>query len=106
MPSRADTRRTLEWVMRIALLAGLAFALWRSLRPPESSRITRRSDARGLATALADASRSARVSGIDVDIDSTPDRTARAWLAALRRAGVAVGWQGGGPPLAVQVERG
>ena len=49
--------------------------------------------------------RAGAVTGVQLRIDSLPDAAATAWLTALRRAGVDVGWRGDLAPLAVEVFR-
>ena len=105
MRLRGNARRTVEWLLRAALLAGLALALWRSTHEGAADSLVRRTSVRGIDAALAEATRSPRVRALDVGIDSMPGAPARAWLAALRDAGVRTTWHGTPPALAVQVER-
>ena len=105
MPSRAELRRSGEWVLRAALVALLALALWRALHesaPGTESRATRASS---LAPALNDATRGPHVGALDVEMDALPTPPQRAWLAALRSAGVALHWHGAVPALALSAER-
>jgi hypothetical protein len=95
----------MEAVLRAALLALLALALWRSLHPAATGPRVVHTDVRGLPRGLAEASRSPDVTALRVAMDSVPGRAALAWLRALPPAGLAVQWHGGPAPLAVQVER-
>jgi hypothetical protein len=61
--------------------------------------------ASALARTLADATRGDRVGTLDVSMDVLPSRAQRAWLVALRRAGVMVRWSGAVPTLALAAER-
>lgn len=105
MRSRADLRVVAEWLLRAALLGALGAALARSLAPGAEATIARRADARGLPAALAEATRAARVVSLAVHVDSLPAAAERAWLVALRRAGVGVSWSGQPASLAVMAER-
>ena len=105
MRSPADARRVAEWGLRAALVALLAVALWRALRdgpPAAASRSVRTS---ALAAALREASVGARVGSVDLEADSMPAAAHRAWLGALRGAGVAVRWRGDPPTLGIAAER-
>ena len=105
MRSRAEWRRVSEWALRVTLLAALVVALLRAYHETDPARSVRRSDVRGLPSALAQATRDARVGGLELTVDSFPGRPELAWLVALRRAGLSVVWHGAPPPLAVAVER-
>jgi hypothetical protein len=105
MRSRAELRRAIEWALRAALVAGLALALWRSLHVPAARAVARHATVRQLDATLRDATLSPSVSQVDVVVDSLPDRASRAWLSALRGAGVSVRWNGTPRPLAVEAAR-
>ena len=105
MPSRADIRRGAEWALRLALVTMLALSLWRAtheIAPGPVTRVTRASE---LGRTLAEASRSDRIGGVEVDMDAFPTPTQRAWLVALRRTGVEVRWRGAVPVMAIAAER-
>jgi hypothetical protein len=102
MPSRAERRGAAEWVLRALLVIALAVGLWRSLHASAASPMTRTADVRGLPDALREATRAASVVAIDLHVDSLPGAMERDWLAALRRAGVAVRWHGAPPALALE----
>src|SRR6476661_2583677 len=105
MPSRAELRRSGEWVLRVALVALLAFALWRALHQGAPGVEVRAAKTTTLARALDDATRDPRVGALDVEMDALPTPSQRAWLAALRSAGVALHWHGPVPALALSAER-
>jgi hypothetical protein len=105
MPSRAEWRRWLEWALRVALVTALAFALWRSVRATRPGATSLAVRASALGDALQQATTSPRVGTLSVAVDSTVDPVRRAWLVALRRAGVGVHWHGEQPALAVTVDR-
>jgi hypothetical protein len=104
MRSRADLRIAAEWMARALLIGALALALWRSVHAGQAERVTLSADARGLPSALARATSSPLVRGLAVTIDSMPGGVERAWLAALRRAGVTVAWRGMVPGIAIAAE--
>lgn len=106
MRSPGSGRAIAEWCLRGALVGLLALALLRSFDPPGATAVARSTTVRDLPRALDEATRSARVVTLSLDVDSMPGSVARDWLAALRRAGVAVQWHGTPPSLAVQAERG
>jgi hypothetical protein len=105
MPSRADLRRAAEWTLRAALVLLLAVALWRALHERPAGAQSRRASASALARTLDDATRGGRVGALDVTMDVVPPPAQRAWLAALRGAGVTVRWSGAVPSLAMSAER-
>lgn len=105
MPSRADVRRGGEWALRVVLLATLAFALWRTLRARATESISRVVAAHELGGALREATRTPSVGTLDVTVDALPPAAERAWLAALRGAGVRVQWQGTPPAIGLTAER-
>ena len=96
-------RRALELVLRIAAFALLAWALWTALHRREHRRgeIIRVSEA---ASRLPVLTRDPHLVSVHAEIDSAPRATSLAWLAALRRGGVAVGWSGDVPALAASLE--
>ncbi|NUS47973.1 MAG: hypothetical protein HOQ15_10315, partial [Gemmatimonadaceae bacterium] len=105
MPSHVEPRRAGEWGLRGALVLLLAVALWRAIREQPAGAETRRARASALARTLDDATRGDRIGALDVAVDAMPSPVERDWLAALRRAGVAVRWSGAVPTLALTAER-
>ena len=105
MRSRADARRLGETLLRGFLVGTLAVALWRSLHQPSATPVARATAVRDLPAMLRAASSDARVSSLDVRVDSLPGVPERDWLAALRGAGVMVRWQGTPPSIALEVDR-
>ena len=105
MRSRADLRSTGEWVLRVALLAALGVALWRSLRPVEVSVTSRAVSASALGRDLDAMLTDPLLSAVDLTIDAMPSRAERELLMALGRAGVAVRWHGNPPTLAIEAVR-
>jgi hypothetical protein len=105
MRSRAELRRGLEWTLRAALITILAVALWRSLRGANPSAATLTTDVAQLGPALRRATVTPGTEALDVSVDGTLTPTERAWMVALRRAGVQVRWQGSPPALALVAER-
>ena len=105
MRSRADLRSTGEWVLRVALLAALGVALWRSLRPVEVSVTSRAVSASALGRDLDAMLTDPLLSAVDLTIDAMPSRAERELLMALGRAGVAVRWHGNPPALAIEAVR-
>ena len=96
-------RRALELALRIAAFALLAWALWTALHRRDRQRgaVIRVSSAPARLAALG---RDPTLVALHVGIDSAPRATSLDWLAALRRAGVAVSWSGDVPPLAASLE--
>jgi len=87
-------RKASEWVLRAVAIAAVAVILWRWFRPPaELTAVPEVVTARGeaLSGALQRWTSSATRAG-HVSFDGTPDLRARAWLRALARAGVRIGW--------------
>jgi hypothetical protein len=105
MRSRADLRRGLEWLGRAAVIALLAVALWRAVRPSEQGEAHRAATGATLARTLREATASPHVASVSLAVDSLPSPVQRAWLSALRRAGVSVRWHGEVPTLALDAER-
>ncbi|HEX5970866.1 MAG TPA: hypothetical protein VFY85_03005 [Gemmatimonadaceae bacterium] len=105
MPSRADWRRWAEWALRLALVVVLAIALGRSMRAARPGAVSLSARASTLGEALQRATSTGRIGALDVDVDGALSPAERAWLAALRRAGVQVSWQGDVPAMALSVER-
>lgn len=105
MPSRAELRRSGERVLRVALVALLALALWRALHRSTPGAQTRVAKASSLARSLNEATRGQHVGALDVEMDALPMPSQRAWLAALRSAGVTLHWHGAVPALALSAER-
>ncbi|MDB4914494.1 MAG: hypothetical protein JWM95_2138 [Gemmatimonadetes bacterium] len=105
MRSRAELRIPVEWVLRAALIAALAFALWRSLESDESHAAGRALDASGLTGALSGLLANPSVSSVDLTLDAMPTQVERDALRAMRRAGVTVNWHGVAPALALEADR-
>ena len=105
MPSRAEWRRWAEWALRLALVVVLAIALWRSIRAARPGAVSIAARASTLGEALQRATSTARIGALDVNVDGALSPVERAWLAALRRAGVRVSWRGDVPAIALSVER-
>ena len=104
MPSRAEWRRWGEWALRLALVIALAVALWRSIHAARPGAVTVSTRASALAEALQRATSTGRVGALDLSVDAALSPVQRAWLAALRRAGVRVAWQGDVPAIALSTE--
>ena len=102
MRSRAELRVAAEWVARVALIAVLAIALWRSTRVAADTSTARSIKASALANDLAALAADAQVNAIDVDLDAMPSHGERDLLVGLRRASVAVHWHGAPPVLAIE----
>src|SRR5436190_19439676 len=103
MPSRADRLR-IERALRVVAFVALAAWIANALRPS----FTRRDAARGtqLPAALERWTTTSGADSVHVALDTVPDRTSLAWLAAIRRAGVGLTWTGSGiPDLAVETYR-
>ncbi len=105
MRSRAERRVAAEWLARAALAALLAWALWRTLHVRDRDAESRTATSATLARTLHETSVSPAVGRITLSAETPPSRMERAWLAALRRAGVDVAWHGTIPPLAIEAER-
>lgn len=104
MRSRAESRRGAEWLLRVALVALLAVALWRSLHPAAPASRARAAHAGTLGSALREATESAAIGELTVDATSPPTPAQRDWLRALRAAGVRVRWHGRVPSLALAAQ--
>ena len=97
-------RQASEWVLRAVAIAAIAVILWRWFRPPaERAAVPEIVTVRGEASSSAlrrwtgGATRAGHVS-----FDGTPDVRTRAWLRALARAGVRIGWSAGDAvPIAI-----
>jgi hypothetical protein len=105
MPSRAESRRALEWTLRVAAIAALGVALWWSMVRRDAASGARATNASTLARDLGGIVAHPAVNAVDLNIDATPSRGDRDALVALRRSGVTVRWHGSPPPLAVEVRR-
>ncbi|HWZ59066.1 MAG TPA: hypothetical protein VNW46_08840 [Gemmatimonadaceae bacterium] len=94
-------RSRAEWVLRVAAVGLLAWALWGALRPARSAAVSS-VDAGSLRAALARWSSAAPPTAVHVTLgggDVLPGY-ARQWLMAFRRDGVGVTW---GQPLETSV---
>jgi rhodanese-related sulfurtransferase len=105
MPSRAELRRGLEWLGRGAIIVLLAVALWRALHPGGQGEEHRAATGATLARTLREATATPRIGSVSLTVDSLPTAEQRAWLSALRQAGVSVRWHGDVPALALDAER-
>src|SRR5258705_2472624 len=105
MPSRADLRRGLEWLGRSVVITLLAVALWRALHPSGQGEEHRAATGATLGRTLRDATTTPRIGSVSLAVDSLPSPVQRAWLSALRRAGVSVHWHGEVPTFALDAER-
>lgn len=109
MRSRVEWRPTLEWALRAAALALLAWALVASAtgrRPSGATmlRATLDTTATQSAEQLRQWTRRADLAGLHLSLGRAPDRRTRDWLRALDGAGTAVSWEGEVPALGVAVE--
>jgi len=95
MPSRAEFAK-LELVLRTVALAALVAWIANALRP--SLAHTETASEESLRESLPRWSRSAALDRAHVRLDTVPDATTTAWLAALPRAGTAVSWSAGDIP--------
>jgi hypothetical protein len=105
MRSRADLRRGLEWAGRGVVIALLVVALWRALHERGQGEEHRAATAASLAHTLREATAAPRIGSVALTLDSLPSPVQRAWLRALRHAGVAVHWRGELPAFALDAER-
>jgi hypothetical protein len=105
MPSRAEIRVWLEYVLRGIVLAVLAVMFWQSLRQQteSGSRVVR---ARGVSRAsLAEWSALSKApSGIHLQLETVPSPIERAWLGALAGARSSVTWRGDLSALMVEAQ--
>lgn len=101
MPSRADRDR-LERALRWGAALLLAAAAWSALAPARAAR--RREVAAADTIALASWTGRPAAETLAVSVAEAPGPVVRAWLAALRAAGVAVSWHGEPEPVALAVE--
>lgn len=101
MPSRAESRAVAERLLRAVVIGALGVLLWQSLR----SRPTTKSDvvqARTLTGELPAWSAAAVAPPrIQVQLDSAPTTTERAWLRALTASGSRITWSGDIPAVMI-----
>lgn len=95
MRSHDSWRSTLEWGLRGASLALIAWMLWISLAARDPAGGWRASGSLGLADSLAAWTLDPRAESLHVALDAAPSISERAWLAALRRGGSGSGEAGG-----------
>ncbi len=101
MPSRAETRVSIETALRAVSLGILAWMLWLSLDHEKKQSVVAANTA-GLSSALRNWTKSGIApDNISVRLDSVPPARQRDWLAALRAAGSKVEWKGSIPALAL-----
>ena len=105
MLSRADIRRGAEWALRLALVAMLALSLWRAMHQRAPGPVTRAARASDLERTLAEATRTDRIGALELEMDAFPTPAHRAWLVALRGAGVEVRYRGAVPVMGLAAER-
>lgn len=105
MPSRDSWRGALEWGLRVASLALLAWMIWLSMGARGATGEHRVSRSAALADSLASWTLDLRAESLHVALDALPPPRQRDWLVALRRAGAAVSWSSAGAaPVALVVE--
>ncbi|HEU4586507.1 MAG TPA: hypothetical protein VFR95_12210 [Gemmatimonadaceae bacterium] len=105
MLSRDSRRGALEWGLRAASLALLAWMIWLSLGARRATGEHRVSRSASLADSLASWTLDPRAESLHVAFGELPPRQQRDWLVALRRAGAAVSWSSAGAaPVALVVE--
>ncbi len=105
MRSRVDLRRLAEGMARAAVFAALAVALWRASRTDGGGTSTIAAASRMVDRAITSALSAPTVVALDISADAGMSHWQRDALAALRRAGVVVRWQGAQPPLAMEAVR-
>ncbi len=105
MLSRDSWRRALEWGLRVASLALLAWTIWLATGARRATGEHRVARSAALADSLASWTLDPRADSLHVALDELPPPQQRAWLGALRRAGAAVSWSSAGvAPVALAVE--
>src|SRR5688500_16980754 len=99
MPSRAESRVLFERVLRAIVITTLAVMLWQSLQEQtDSGGETVSARAPALSRPLGEWSVSPMVPGrIELQLDTVPSRSERAWLGALAAAGSHLSWSGDVP---------
>ena len=102
MRSHAEQRRAAEWVLRAALIVALAIALWMSMRPSRTLKMSRSTSTSALTRDLDAIVADASVSRVDMSLDAMPSVAERELLVALRRSGVAVRWHGTPRMMAIE----
>ena len=105
MPSRAESRRALEWALRAVAVVGLGVALWRSFVRADETARAQATATSTLARDIPGVIAHPGIASLDVNVDASPSRTERDALVALRRAGIPVRWHGAPPALAMQARR-
>ena len=105
MLSRAEVRVRAEQALRVIVIVALAVMLWDSLHERSNAR-ARTLTAHGIHPgALAEWSALAKApASIHVQLDTTPSRIERAWLAALAGAGSSVTWSGDLAPVMIDAQ--
>ncbi|MEO8577528.1 MAG: hypothetical protein ABI556_12540 [Gemmatimonadales bacterium] len=104
MPSRAETRGTIESVLRGVSILLLAWMFWLSLDRGQPETVVSARSA-NLGQALhAWSSAGTAPDRISIQLDSTPTVPHRDWIAALRAAGSIVAWSGRLPAAGVEVQ--
>ncbi len=105
MPSRDSRRGALEWGLRIASMALLAWMIWLSTGARRATGEHRVARSATMADSLVSWTLDPRAESLHVALDELPPREQRDWLVALRRSGAAVSWSSAGAaPVALAVE--
>src|SRR4051812_18116314 len=102
MPSHADRRGWGEWVLRGLVIGVLAWSLWRAFSATRARDDTLGASSASLNDALHRALTTPGVAELELSLTSTPSRRERDVLAALRRAGTRVRWNGSVAPMAIE----
>ncbi len=105
MRSRGSWRGGLEWGLRVAALALLAWLVWLAAVARRATGEHRAARSAALMDSLASWTLDPRAESLHVTLDELPSREERDWLSALRRSGAVVSWSSrGNTPLALSVE--
>jgi hypothetical protein len=105
MPSRAESRYSLEMVLRAIIVATLAYALWQSIAGARGQRSSLSVTTNGVDRAVQRALAEQGINRIDLTLAENLSSRQRDALVALRRAGVDVRWAGAVAPIAAEVVR-
>ncbi|HEU4563023.1 MAG TPA: hypothetical protein VFS05_00185 [Gemmatimonadaceae bacterium] len=105
-PGSGAARVWMERALRLTSVVLAALMLWASLRPVVSTRAWDRAAEPALVAAAERWTRDGRLDSVHVALDTVPSAELRAWLRALRRAGVRVAWRGDAiPATALELQR-
>src|SRR5687768_6320785 len=94
MPLRVESRAFVEGVLRGIVIVALAVLLWQSREQTNSAGRPVSIRGAALSRSLSEWSTTPTISRIHVQLESSPSRTERAWLAALVGAGSKLTWSG------------